>query len=331
MFRFTDGKYYVVRANALEDNFRLYSYDRGRRQLATATVKAPGARSVAHGPRGGRRRPHSGVARRHALPGSPRRAIQVRARRAVDQGRFDHRVRRPHDRGVTVELHERRGPSGRMKITSDRIACSSFFGIALIVGTPVVGARRRSRLEGGGAGPRQVGPAAGRRRLPRRDAADRSRGHREGCPGQGGVRARVLRGLQAGGRPGDGHGRPRPARSGGAGGDVRPPERRARGHRGPQPSERDVAARDVHALRGPRRRRPAGEGAAPGAVRQRDASGRRRRRPGRAPAVRRSTRSRSSRRSAGRGGTSAAACSRSRCPARSRSPRWGSRCCPPWA
>jgi hypothetical protein len=41
VFRFTDGKYYVVRANALEDNFRLYSYDRGRRELATATVKAP--------------------------------------------------------------------------------------------------------------------------------------------------------------------------------------------------------------------------------------------------------------------------------------------------
>ncbi len=41
VFRFTDGKYYVVRANALEDNFRLYSYDRGRRQLATATVKTP--------------------------------------------------------------------------------------------------------------------------------------------------------------------------------------------------------------------------------------------------------------------------------------------------
>ena len=41
VFRFTDGKYYVVRANALEDNFRLYSYDRNRRQLATATVKAP--------------------------------------------------------------------------------------------------------------------------------------------------------------------------------------------------------------------------------------------------------------------------------------------------
>jgi len=41
VFRFNDGKYYVVRANALEDNFRLYSYDRGRRQIATAHVKAP--------------------------------------------------------------------------------------------------------------------------------------------------------------------------------------------------------------------------------------------------------------------------------------------------
>src|SRR4029453_10408307 len=41
VFRFTDGKDYVVRANALEDNFRLYYYDRGRRQRATARVKAP--------------------------------------------------------------------------------------------------------------------------------------------------------------------------------------------------------------------------------------------------------------------------------------------------
>ena len=41
VFRFTDGKYYVVRANALEGNFRLYSYDRGRRQLASASVKPP--------------------------------------------------------------------------------------------------------------------------------------------------------------------------------------------------------------------------------------------------------------------------------------------------
>jgi hypothetical protein len=41
VFRFTDGKYYVVRANALEGNFRLYYYDRGRRQLAGASVKPP--------------------------------------------------------------------------------------------------------------------------------------------------------------------------------------------------------------------------------------------------------------------------------------------------
>lgn len=39
--RFSNGVYYVVRANALEGNFRLYYYDRGRRQLASATVKAP--------------------------------------------------------------------------------------------------------------------------------------------------------------------------------------------------------------------------------------------------------------------------------------------------
>ena len=41
VFRFSDGKYYVVRANALEDNFRLYYYERGRRQLASASVKRP--------------------------------------------------------------------------------------------------------------------------------------------------------------------------------------------------------------------------------------------------------------------------------------------------
>jgi 3-keto-disaccharide hydrolase len=41
VFRLTDGKYYVVRANALESNFRLYYYDRGRHQIATASVKPP--------------------------------------------------------------------------------------------------------------------------------------------------------------------------------------------------------------------------------------------------------------------------------------------------
>ena len=39
--RFNDGKYYVARANALENNFRLYYYDRGRRQLASASVQPP--------------------------------------------------------------------------------------------------------------------------------------------------------------------------------------------------------------------------------------------------------------------------------------------------
>ena len=41
VFRFTDGKYYVVRANALEDNFRLYYCDRRRHQLASVSVKPP--------------------------------------------------------------------------------------------------------------------------------------------------------------------------------------------------------------------------------------------------------------------------------------------------
>src|SRR5437899_13104605 len=39
--RFGGGRYYVVRANALENNLRLYHYERRRRQLATANVKAP--------------------------------------------------------------------------------------------------------------------------------------------------------------------------------------------------------------------------------------------------------------------------------------------------
>src|SRR5215471_12507880 len=41
VFRFSDGRYYVIRANALEDNFRLYYYDRRRYMLASASVAAP--------------------------------------------------------------------------------------------------------------------------------------------------------------------------------------------------------------------------------------------------------------------------------------------------
>jgi hypothetical protein len=41
VIRFHEGRYYVARANALEDNFRLYYVDRVRRQIASARVKRP--------------------------------------------------------------------------------------------------------------------------------------------------------------------------------------------------------------------------------------------------------------------------------------------------
>src|SRR5262245_13366076 len=41
VFRFADGKYYLIRSNALEDNFRFYYYDRDRRMLQSAGVRAP--------------------------------------------------------------------------------------------------------------------------------------------------------------------------------------------------------------------------------------------------------------------------------------------------
>jgi hypothetical protein len=41
VFRFSEGRYYVIRANALEDNFNLYYYDWLRHQITGAHVKAP--------------------------------------------------------------------------------------------------------------------------------------------------------------------------------------------------------------------------------------------------------------------------------------------------
>lgn len=41
VFRFTKNRYYVIRANALENNFRLYYYDQGRHQLASASTHPP--------------------------------------------------------------------------------------------------------------------------------------------------------------------------------------------------------------------------------------------------------------------------------------------------
>jgi len=41
VFRFAEGRYYVIRANALEDNYNFYYYDSGRRQIDGVRVKAP--------------------------------------------------------------------------------------------------------------------------------------------------------------------------------------------------------------------------------------------------------------------------------------------------
>jgi hypothetical protein len=41
VFRFAEGRYYLIRADAVADNLNLYYYDRGRRQIAGANVNAP--------------------------------------------------------------------------------------------------------------------------------------------------------------------------------------------------------------------------------------------------------------------------------------------------
>jgi hypothetical protein len=41
VFRFAEGRYYIIRANALEDNLRLYYYDRRRYMLTSAPIMAP--------------------------------------------------------------------------------------------------------------------------------------------------------------------------------------------------------------------------------------------------------------------------------------------------
>jgi len=41
VFRFANGKYYLIRANVIEDNFRLYYYDRSRRMVERASVREP--------------------------------------------------------------------------------------------------------------------------------------------------------------------------------------------------------------------------------------------------------------------------------------------------
>ena len=93
VFRFTDGRYYVARANALEPNFQLHFYDRGRRQFASACVTLPAlgqwhtVRVVAVGDQ-----IHAWL-RRQALDRAPRQSVPVEPSRSVDRGRFHHRVR----------------------------------------------------------------------------------------------------------------------------------------------------------------------------------------------------------------------------------------------
>jgi len=41
VFRFAENHYYVIRANALEDNFNFYYYEGSRHQVAGASTKAP--------------------------------------------------------------------------------------------------------------------------------------------------------------------------------------------------------------------------------------------------------------------------------------------------
>src|SRR5215467_4010666 len=53
VFRFSEGRYYLIRANALEDNFRLYYFDRDSCAWTVASA-------ANHGPG----RPHPGMAKR---------------------------------------------------------------------------------------------------------------------------------------------------------------------------------------------------------------------------------------------------------------------------
>ena len=86
VFRCAEGRYYVVRANALENNVRLYYYDRGRHQLATARVQPPALgqwhtlRVVAVGDH------MQSLPQWHAAPGALGHPLSCRPGRPVDEG-----------------------------------------------------------------------------------------------------------------------------------------------------------------------------------------------------------------------------------------------------
>jgi hypothetical protein len=91
--RFSGGRYYVVRANALEDNFRFYYYDGGRHMLASANVAAPALgqwhqlQITAKGDR-------FQASLNDRADRSPRRPFHGREDWPVDEDRFRNRLRR---------------------------------------------------------------------------------------------------------------------------------------------------------------------------------------------------------------------------------------------
>jgi hypothetical protein len=76
----------VVRANALEDNFNLYYYDQGRRQITGARVKAP-ALGQWHKLRVTAEGDLAEWSASHRSSGQP---VYVGTDWALDEGRLDH-------------------------------------------------------------------------------------------------------------------------------------------------------------------------------------------------------------------------------------------------
>jgi hypothetical protein len=117
VFRFSEGRYYVIRANALESNFNFYYYDRGRREIAGASVKAPalGQWHAGHG----RRRSHPGLAQRPVAHRPARQQVCVGPHRSLDQSRFHHRIRRTdhHSTGRLSQFFRAAGPSAQKRRT----------------------------------------------------------------------------------------------------------------------------------------------------------------------------------------------------------------------
>jgi hypothetical protein len=75
VFRFSEGRYYVVRANALEDNFPFLLLRPRPPPDRRRAGKGAGIGAVARPPHPGGRRPHPGLARRPGAHRQPRCAV----------------------------------------------------------------------------------------------------------------------------------------------------------------------------------------------------------------------------------------------------------------